>query len=158
MPGLEADLNRLKISYDYGTPSVLVLVEYLRQAVTRCRHIYILLDILDESPLDILRAEVLLVIDTMRQWQLPSLHLLVTSRDVPDSRTLLQSPALKQGVEEIWLKNDSIQRDISRFVAFQVDHDRQLQRWGNHRNMIKSYLNQHAGGVSVIYYQRFDYS
>ena len=157
VPGLEADLTRLKDSYNHGTPPVLVLLEYLRRAVARCRHIYILLDALDESPVDISRAEVLLVIDTIRQWQLPGLHLLVTSRDVPDIRNHLQFPTLKQGVEHISLKNDSIQQDISRFVAFQVDHDCQLQRWGDHREKIKSYLTQHAGGVSVIYYRRFYY-
>jgi hypothetical protein len=145
--GLEADLTRLKKSYNHGTPSVLVLLEYLRQAVARCRHTYILLDALDESPIDISRAEVLSMIDTIRKWQLPGLHLLVTSRDIPDIRTHLQFPTLRQGVEHISLKNDGIQQDISRYVAFQVDHDSQLQRWGDHREKIKSYLTQHAGGV-----------
>lgn len=77
------------------------------------------------------------------------------SRDVSDIRTHLQFPTLKHGAEYIQLENDSIQQDISRFVAFQVDHDCQLRRWGNHREKIKTYLTQHAGGVSVIYYQRF---
>ncbi|KAK5213959.1 hypothetical protein LTR41_000151 [Exophiala xenobiotica] len=147
IPGLQADLARLRDSYNHGTPPVLVLLEYLRHAVARCRQIYILLDALDESPVDVPRAEVLWVIDSMRQWQLPGLHLLVTSRDVPDIRDHLQFSALKQGVEHVSLKNDSVQQDISQFVAFKVDHDPQLQRWGDHREKIKSYLTQHAGGV-----------
>ncbi|EXJ88027.1 hypothetical protein A1O1_04954 [Capronia coronata CBS 617.96] len=147
VPGLETDLNRLKDSHNHGTPPVHVLLEYLRQAVARCRHTYILLDALDESPKDIPRAEVLSVIDTMRQWQLPGLHLLVTSRDVPDIRTNLQFPTVKQGVEHISLRNDSIQQDISRFVTFQVDHDRQLQRLSDYREKIKSHLIQHTDGV-----------
>jgi hypothetical protein len=157
IPGLQADLTRLRDSYNHGTPPVLVLLEYLRRAVARCRQIYILLDALDESPADVSRAEVLWVIDSIRQWQLPGLHLLVTSRDVPEIRDHLQFSTLKQGVEHISLKNDSVQQDISRFVAFQVDHDLQLQRWGDHRKKIKNYLAQHAGGVSVIYYHRFSY-
>ncbi|KAK5422330.1 hypothetical protein LTR06_000587 [Exophiala xenobiotica] len=148
IPGLQADLARLRDSYNHGTPPVPVLLEYLRQAVVRCRQIYILLDALDESPADVSRAEVLRVIDSIRQWQLPGLHLLVTSRDVPDIRDHLQISTLKQGVEHISLKNDSVQQDISRFVAFQLDHDLQLQRWGVHQEKIKSYLIQHAGGVS----------
>ncbi|KAK5314358.1 hypothetical protein LTR93_010373 [Exophiala xenobiotica] len=147
IPGLQADLSRLRDSYNDGTPPVPVLLEYLRQAVDRCRQIYILLDALDESPVDVSRAEVLWVIDSIRQWQLPGLHLLVTSRDAPDIRDRLQFSTLKQGVEHISLKNDSVRQDISRFVAFQVDHDLQLQRWGVHREKIKSYLIQHAGGV-----------
>jgi hypothetical protein len=87
------------------------------------------------------------VIDTIRQWQVPGLHLLVTSRDVPDIRDHLQVPAPQQTVEHISLKNDGVQQGISRFVAFQVDHDRQLQRWGDHREKIKDHLNQQAGGV-----------
>ncbi|RMZ86570.1 hypothetical protein DV736_g6204, partial [Chaetothyriales sp. CBS 134916] len=147
VPGLELDMTRLKDSYNHGPPPVQVLLEYLRQAVARCRHIYILLDALDESPEEISRTEVLSVINTLRQWQLPGLHLLVTSRDVPDIRHHLQFPTLQQGVEHISLKNNSVQQDISRFVAFQVDHDDQLRRWGDHREKIKNYLTQHAGGV-----------
>ncbi|OQV11276.1 NACHT domain-containing protein, partial [Cladophialophora immunda] len=147
VPGLESDMTQLKASYNYGTPPVHVLLEYLRQAVARCRHIYILLDALDESPEEISRSELLSAINTLRQWQLPGLHLLVTSRDVPDIRYHLQFPTLQQGVEHITLKNDSVQQDISRFVAFQVDHDHQLRCWGDHREKIKNYLTQHAGGV-----------
>jgi uncharacterized protein YbgA (DUF1722 family) len=57
--GLQADLTRLRDSYNHGTPPVLVLLEYLRHALARCRQIYILLDALDESPIDVSRAEVL---------------------------------------------------------------------------------------------------
>ncbi|KAI9873943.1 MAG: hypothetical protein M1823_007799, partial [Watsoniomyces obsoletus] len=145
--GLEVDLTRLKESYKHGTPPVPVLLEYLRQAVTRCRNVYILLDALDESPAENSRAEVLSLIETLRQWQLSGLHLLVTSRDVPDIRDHLPSPALSQGIQHVALKNDNIDKDISRFVSFQVDNDRQLQRWGDHREKIKSYLTRHAGGV-----------
>lgn len=150
VPALQADLTRLKDSYNQGTPPVLVLLEYLRQVVVGCRHTYILVDALDESPMDHSRTEVLSVIDTMRQWELPGLHLLVSSRDISDIRDQLQFPTMKQGVEYVPLKNDNVQQDIARFVAFQVDHDSQLLRWGDHREKIKSYLTQHAGGVSVF--------
>ncbi|OAP62723.1 hypothetical protein AYL99_01950 [Fonsecaea erecta] len=147
VPGLESELTRLKDFYNHGTPPVHVLLEYLQQAVARCRHIYILLDALDESPEEISRTEVLSVINNLRQWQLPGLHLLVTSRDVPDIRNRLKVPTLQQDVEHISLKTDGIQQDISQYVAFQIEHDPQLQRWGDHREKIKSYLTKHAGGV-----------
>jgi hypothetical protein len=147
VPGLEADLTPLKVSSNYGTAPVPVLLEYLRQGVTRCRHVYILLDALDESPAGGSRREVRSVIETMRQWQLVGLHLLVTSRDASDIRACLQFPELPQGVEHVAMKNDSVQEDISRFVSYQVDYDRELRRWGDHRTKIKSYLVSHAGGV-----------
>ncbi|KIW97054.1 uncharacterized protein Z519_02446 [Cladophialophora bantiana CBS 173.52] len=146
VPGLELSMTRLKDLYNHGTPPVNVLLKYLQEAA-QCRHIYILLDALDESPEEISRTEVLSVINTLRRWQLPRLHLLVTSRDVPDIRNHLKFPTLQQGVEHISLKNDSIQQDISKYVAFQIDYDPQLQRWGDHREKIKSYLTKHAGGV-----------
>ncbi|OAG39695.1 hypothetical protein AYO21_06163 [Fonsecaea monophora] len=147
IPGLEADLTRLKDSSNHSTPPVQVFLEYLRQGVARCRNVYILLDALDESPAGNSRLEVLSLIETMRQWQLLGLHLLVTSRDASDIRAYLQFPALPAGVEHIAMKNDSVQEDISRFVSFQVDYDRELQHWGSHRQKIKSYLVSHADGV-----------
>lgn len=140
--GLEAELLHSKSCSD-GTPTVPVLLEYLRHAITQCRHVYVLLDALDESPAGASRDGVLSIVESMRQWQLPGLHLLVTSRDVPDIRDQM----LNQGAEHVSLKNDSVQQDISRYVSFQVDHDRQLQRWGDHRETIKNYLTQHAEGV-----------
>ncbi|RMZ90991.1 hypothetical protein DV736_g1777, partial [Chaetothyriales sp. CBS 134916] len=144
---LKSELDLSKESYNHYTPPVALLLEHLRLAVTRCRHTYILLDALDESPADSSRAEVLSVIDTLRQWQLPGLHLLVTSRDLPDIRDHLQLPTLSQGVEHVALNNDSIYQDISRFVSFQVDNDPQLQSWGHHREKIKSHLTRRAGGI-----------
>lgn len=46
-------------------------MEYLRQAVTRDRDVYILLNALNESPAVNARGDVLVMIQTMRQWSLP---------------------------------------------------------------------------------------
>ena len=145
--GLDADLTRLKESYNHSTPPVPVLIEYLRQAVTRTRDVYILLDALDESPIESSRPEVLAAVQTIRGWSLSGLHLLVTSRDVPDVRDGIQSLAHDQKQDYIALKNDGVQEDIRRYVSYEVDHDPQLQRWGSHREKIKEYLTQHADGV-----------
>lgn len=71
---------RLKVSYNHGTPPVPTL-EHLREAVARSRHVYILLDALDECPADDTRDDVLSAIQTMRQWSLLGLHLLATSQN-----------------------------------------------------------------------------
>lgn len=47
--GFDADLTRLKETYHHSTPQVPMLTEHLRQAVNRCRHVYLLLDALDEQ-------------------------------------------------------------------------------------------------------------
>lgn len=150
VPGLEAELSRLQESYKHGTPPVSVLIEYLRQAIERSRQVYILLDALDESPVETARKEVLDTIKSMRGWQLPGLHLLVTSRDrdAPDIRISIRSVATDDVTNHIPLKNDSVQHDIARYVSYQVEHDEQLQRWSEQqRTTIEDHLIRHADGV-----------
>jgi ankyrin repeat domain-containing protein 50 len=60
----------------------------------------------------------------MRQWSLPGLHLLVTSRDVVDIGQALDVEAQNM----VALKNDNVSQDILRYVSHQVDHDPQLGR------------------------------
>lgn len=143
IPGFELELVRLRETSNRGMPPVATLLEYLRQAILRSQHVYLLLDALDESPEEVRRADVLSAIQTMRAWSLPSLHLLVTSRDLLDIRQTLNV----HGDNAIELKNDNINEDISRYVSHKVEHDPQLLRWGTHRETIKNYLSQKAGGV-----------
>jgi hypothetical protein len=141
--GVEKELTRLKTSSPTGPPPVAVLLEYVRQAITRNRHVYLLVDALDESSADDKRAGVLSLIQTMRQWALPSLHLLVTSRDIFDIRQSLDAV----GDNAVEMQNDSIDEDILQYVSYKVEHDPQLRRWGNHRETIKQHLSQKARGV-----------
>jgi len=141
--GLDADLAELKEAYKDNTPPVLVLVEYLRQALSRCCHAYLLLDALDESPAENSRADVLSLINTIRNWQLPGLHLLATSRDIFDIREGLSTKANNM----VTLQNSEVEQDILRYVSYQVEHDRQLMRWGPHCKTIKQHLTQRANGV-----------
>ena len=140
---VDADLTRWKDSYNHSTPPVPTLLEYLQQAVTRSRHVYVLLDALDECPAEDTRDGVLSTIQTMRQWSLPGLHLLVTSRDVVDIRQTLDVE-VQNTVE---LKTDDISQDISRYVSHQVETDPRVQRWGHRRETIKQHLAQRANGA-----------
>lgn len=141
--GMESELTRLKDSYNHGTPPVTTFMEYLRQAVTCRRHVYLLLDALDECPMGDTRDHVLSTIQTMRQWSLPGLHLLVTSRDVVDIRQALDVEPQNM----VSLRNENVSQDILHFVSHQVDYDPQLWRWGDHRDIIKQHLAQRANGV-----------
>lgn len=143
VPGLAKDLAELKKSYNGGTPPVRILLDLLQQACKRCSHVWIVIDALDESPEGPERDEMLSAIEVIRQWSLDVLHLLVTSREAVDIRDVV----LNQGAERVALENESVQQDIASYVDFQVDNDRQLQRWGNQKEKIKTYLVQHAGGV-----------
>lgn len=147
--GLREELTYLKQSISNRSPSVDALLVKLRYAIMQCRHCFIIMDALDESPLHTSRQEVLSMVETMRQWQLPGLHLLVTSRDLPDIREHFQSVLRHEEIEAVGLNNEGIQQDILRYVSYQFDHDRQLQRWGNHRERIETHLVRHADGVYV---------
>lgn len=146
--GCEADLDRLKDMSNQGLPPVKVLVQHLRQTITRCRHVYILLDALDESPEEPSRTEVLETIMTIRNWNLPGVHLLVTSRDLPDIRDLLATKDLSQDTEKVWLNNDNTHTDIVDYVSHIIENDPRLRRWSKiQREKICSYLIEHADGV-----------
>lgn len=143
VPGLVEDLMQLKTFSKGGTPSLSTLLECLRNVASRSCDIFILLDALDEAPSGPKRNEVLSMIERMRHWRLASLHLLISSRDVHEIRDCI----IDNGGQSISLQNAGVQHDISEYVAFQVDNDRYLRNWGVHRQTIKDYLTQHAGGM-----------
>lgn len=143
IPGVDEDLARLKEICNHGTAPVQTLTAYLREAISRSSQVYILLDALDECPIDSTRSEVLSVIRTIRGWTLPGLHLLITSRVVPDIQHGLGDTSGKS----VEMKNTGIDQDIRDYVSRQLECDLQLSRWGTRCGRIKDYLTQHAGGV-----------
>lgn len=143
VPGVEGQLSRLKKIYPNGPPPAPVLLEHVRDAITKRQHVYLLFDALDEIPDDGKRKGVLDLIEKMRQWVLPGLHILVTSRDLFDIRQSLHAT----GDDAIELRNDSINEDISQYVSYVVEHDRRLVRWREHHERIKKDLSQKSGGV-----------
>jgi ankyrin repeat domain-containing protein 50 len=139
----QTDLDRLRDSYSTGIPPVIALIAHLRYLIQKFDQVYILLDALDESPRYGQRGQVLNVIQTMRKWLLPGLHLLVTSRDEPDIRESL-SPT---GNEAVIMKNAEINRDISDFISGQLTTDPKLRKWHAHHDRIQQVLAERARGV-----------
>ena len=99
-----------------------VLIQNLRRFLDRFQDSYILLDALDECPRGCGREDVLRVIQAIRDWRLPGLHLLVISRDQLDIRRSLNP----SNDHDLLMKNSGIDKDIADFVSDQLDNDTKL--------------------------------
>ena len=139
----ETDLTRLHASCEPGSPTPERSIEYLQQMVRRFRSVYIFLDALDESRWNEKPESVLALVNEMREWRLPGLHLLVTSCDGPAIRRLL-SPS---SGEDLVLENSGIKNDISEFISFRPNTDASLRRWRTHQGHIQQALSDRAQGV-----------
>jgi hypothetical protein len=146
LPSGDAILSSLRDEYKSGPPSATVLIDRLRHVVENFLHVYILIDALDESPQGGLQDAVLRSINTMREWSWPGLHLLVTSRDLPDIRDSLHATSN----QEVVMKRTEIDQDIANFITDKLDTDLKLRRkWHAERDRIQTALSERAGGVYV---------
>ncbi|KAL9577314.1 MAG: hypothetical protein Q9203_007513 [Teloschistes exilis] len=138
-----ADLKRLYESYKTGIPPTPVLLVYLQRLIQGFRHVYILLDALDESPRTGPREHILKALGTIREWGLQHLHLFVTSRDDLDIRESLNLPTTHQVI----MQNAGINQDITDFVSGQLVGDRRLRKWLSYHDKIQATLTNGAKGV-----------
>lgn len=138
-----SELTRLHHSYQNGIPPSPVLTGYLHQLVQKFRHVYIVLDALDESPRNGARDHVLVTLESMKKWYFPGLHLLITSRVEPDIRDSL-NPSLNQHIK---MQNACIDKDIADFVLGRLHGDRKLRKWSLYQNKIQETLVRRAQGV-----------
>ncbi|KAF2100833.1 hypothetical protein NA57DRAFT_54907 [Rhizodiscina lignyota] len=137
-------IQRLHESYKTGSPPAAVLSEQLRECIRPFHQVYVLIDALDESPRGSRRDNILSTIRTMRDWSMPGLHLLVTSRDELDIRESVDAAP----DEEVAMKNDGIDQDISNFIAEKLSTDLKLRtKWQAHRDRIQEALAKGAQGV-----------
>ncbi|KAL5364805.1 hypothetical protein BJX96DRAFT_168590 [Aspergillus floccosus] len=136
-------LEQLHALHKSGSTPVHALLDYLRFFLERFRDTYILLDALDECPRDCKREDLLRAIQVMRDWSIPGLHLLVTSRSVQDIRESLR-PSHEQ---DLPLRNSEIDRDIASCVKYQLEKDKKLQKWKDRHHEIETKLTAGAQGV-----------
>jgi len=139
----QSDLTQLHDSYKAGIPPPRLLLDHLRRLIQRFRHVYILMDALDESPRSGLREYVLDAIEAMRKWGLQCLHLFVTSRDESEIRESLDLSA----TQEVPMQNAGIDIDIADFISGRLDTNRRLQKWLPYREKIEETLAKRAKGV-----------
>ena len=138
-----ADLAQLRDRYTTGMPPSPVMLDYLRRMVERFSNVYIMLDALDESPLNGRRKYVLDALEAMRDWGVRSLHLFVTSRDESDIRESLDHSL----VQEVSVHNGEMDRDINDFVSSRLDKDRRLLKLRPYRDKIQESLAARAKGM-----------
>lgn len=143
LEGGEKDLQELHKLYNSDTPPVDALLNSLRQTICNFSDTYILLDALDESPRDDKREYVLDAIEKIRQWDLPTLHLLVTSRNEIDIRYSLETPSY----QDIPMRNPETDIDIQNFISYQLSIDPKLQRWKSRHDEIQEKLMDKSQGV-----------
>lgn len=139
----EEDLERLHASYKSGSPPVGVLLDLLQHLLGRFYDSYILLDAIDESPRDHRREAVLKTIQVIRNWALPGVHVLVTSRNELDIREALGP----DDGQDLAMRNSEIDNDIHEFVSCQLSSDPKLQRWQARHGEIQARLTTGAQGV-----------
>ena len=138
-----SDLTRLYDSFKPGIPTSSVLTDYLRRLIERFRHVYIILDALDEIPRYGAREDVLDRIEMMHNWSFTGLHLLVTSRDLSDIRSSLNLSF----DQEVKMRNAGIDKDIENFISSRLHDDRRLEKWLPYCSKIKETLVKGAQGV-----------
>ena len=105
---------------------------------------FIFLDAIDENLPGGKREEALTILGRIRDWALPGLHVLVTSRDGPDIRTSLHAT---QDEEVALGRSNEVDSDISNYISSQLATDPKLQKWKGYEARIQEALIDRAQGV-----------
>ena len=141
--GQRAIVNLYEI-YSAGEPPVQRLLDCLQKVIKRFQNVFIFLDAIDENSPGSKRGEVLTTLGKIRDWALPGLHVLVTSRDEPDIRASLH---LTQDDEAVLKKSKEIDLDISNYIFSQLATNPKLRRWEGYEACIQEALIDGAQGV-----------
>lgn len=135
-----SSLEALQRTYATGAPPAQEFLKVLKSMLFNQSRVYIVVDALDECT-D--QEELLDFLDSVREWKLASLSVLVTSRDEPDIRERLD-PSAEQ---EISLKNSAIDNDIRSFIVESLQKDKKLQVWSGLFSEIEQALANGAQGM-----------
>jgi hypothetical protein len=98
------------------------LLGTLRNLILIFHNVYVILDALDES---VDCEEILLFINSVHGWDLSRLHLLVTSRQLPDIEESLTDLA----TEKICLQDSKMKEDIILYIADKLENDKSLSKF-----------------------------
>ena len=133
-------LQALQRAYAMGTPPIQEFLDVLKSILCKHDRVYVVVDALDECT-D--QEELFDLLNSIRDWRLECLSILVTSRNEPDIRECLH-PASKQ---EIYLRNSAVDKDIRRFIIETLQKDKRLQDWSDIFPEIEEALTNGAHGM-----------
>lgn len=134
-------------TYSAGEPPISRLLECLQKIIKKFQNVFIFLDAINENSPGDKREEVLTILGKMRDWDLPGLHVLITSRDEPDIRASLHPT---QDEEAVLGRSKEIDLDIGNYISSKLITDTKLQRWKEYEDRIQQALIDSSQGVSVF--------
>ena len=143
VPKALVSLRQLFAAHDNGrsTPNRDSLLEAFRQAVVDVGVVYLVLDALDECSN---RFTLLRGLEECRRWDLPSLHILTTSRKEPD----IEDNMINLAACQVCLEESVVDSDIRSFVHEQILKDSKLSIWPSEiRGEIQKALLEGANGM-----------
>lgn len=105
-------------------PPLPMLMNALKELVRHFPDAFIILDALDECKE---RAKLMLTIEELVKWNIPSLHILVTSREEKDIRESLSK--FLNYKDRIRVQSALVEEDIRAYVRSQIRNDHKLKKW-----------------------------
>ncbi|KXJ85775.1 hypothetical protein Micbo1qcDRAFT_99108, partial [Microdochium bolleyi] len=126
-----------------ANPSDDQLFECFLDIVGEFSRVYVVLDALDECPAPGFRSDLLDALVDMVNATPKQLHLLATSRNERDIAQAMETISH----DKIALRNDSVDSDIASYVSAQLESNRRLQKWRQHRQRIEDVFAEKAQGV-----------
>jgi hypothetical protein len=116
------------------------MVKALRKIVETLLHTYIILDALDECPE---RDELLDLLKEVAEWKLDQLHVLVTSRQLPEINEVLDFAAARR----VALQSQLVDPVIETYVRARLRTDKALKWPSDVQGNIEKCLTKGAGGM-----------
>jgi hypothetical protein len=146
---IPASLDAVFSSCDSGQrqPSNRALMDALQSMMQDLPQIYIVLDALDECAQ---RVELMEMVETTVKWNVPNLHLLVTSRRERDIENSLKGCVDLQN--SICLQSEEVDKDIQHYVRQRLSDDKALSKWSRDivlRQEIETALMEGSKGMCV---------
>lgn len=105
-------------------PSLLMLKNALRELVHSFPNVFIFLDALDECRE---RVKLMQTIEGMAEWNIPSLHILATSREERDIEQSLSK--FLDDSDKIRVQSALVEEDIRAYVRSRIRNDPELKKW-----------------------------
>lgn len=141
-------VSDLYARYEHDVPSELELLEALKSVIVATSQTYIIIDALDEClAKGGEREKLVALLEALENFDLPNLHILITSRMEPDLRNLAQivsSPPIN-------IQTNELDSDIQVYVRNQLMNDLKLKCWSvDLRQEINAELVQGARGMYIF--------